>query len=387
MRFFKFSHLSAGFIAVLVGYTSSVAIIFQAAESLGASQAQLNSWMLALGIGMGLTSILLSVLYKMPIITAWSTPGAALLVTSLEGVSMADAIGSFMLSGVLILIFGIAGWFEKIQQWIPSTIANAMLAGILLQFGLNIFQSLEEQTLLVSIMLASYLVGKRYLGNFNIPFVFAIGIITCLLTGLFAPQPVSIMLATPVWTQPSLSLITVISVAIPLFIVTMTSQNLPGAATLKAAGYQAPLSASLKVTGLCTILLAPFGGFSFNLAAITAAICCSKDVDRNPNTRYLAGVSTGIFYIIIGLFGATVVSLFFIAPKALIASIAGLALLSTLSNSLKASLGNDLEKEAALVTFLVTVSGISFFSIGSAFWGLLLGMCALGITKRKNGVC
>ncbi len=382
MGSFKFSHLSAGFIAVLVGYTSSVAIIFQAAESLGATQEQLNSWMLALGVGMGLTSILLSLFYKMPIITAWSTPGAALLVTSLEGVSMSDAIGSFIVCGILILICGIAGWFEKIQKWIPSTIASAMLAGILFQFGLNIFQSLETQTWLVSIMLASYLVGKRYLGNFNIPVVFIIGIVFCWIQGMFETQAITLSLAKPVWTQPSLSLITIISVAIPLFIVTMTSQNLPGAATLKAAGYQAPLSASLKVTGLCTILLAPFGGFSFNLAAITAAICCSKEVDENPKTRYLAAISTGFFYILIGLFGATVVSLFFIAPKALIATIAGLALLSTLSNSLKASLLNDNEKEAALITFLVTISGVSFLSIGSAFWGLLLGMTALFISKK-----
>ncbi len=382
MSSLKFSHLSAGFIAVLVGFTSSVAIIFQAAESLGANQAQLNSWMLALGIGMGASSIILSLKFRMPIITAWSTPGAALLVTSLEGVSMSDAIGSFMLSGALILLFGIAGWFEKVQRLIPSTVANAMLAGILLQFGLSIFHSIQNQTLLVSIMLASYLVGKRYLGNFNIPSVFAIGIITCLLTGMFNTQPIIITFASPVWTQPSISLTTIISVAIPLFIVTMTSQNLPGAATLKAAGYQAPLSASLKVTGLCTMLLAPFGGFSFNLAAITAAICCARDVDENPNTRYLAAIATGGFYIVIGLFGATVVSLFFIAPKALVSSIAGLALLTTLANSLKASLSDDYEKEAALITFLVTVSGISFFSIGSAFWGLLMGMCTLAISKK-----
>ncbi len=390
MQALKLSHLSAGFIAVLVGYTSSVAIIFQAAESLGANQSQLNSWMLALGLGMGVTSIILSTIYRIPVITAWSTPGAALLATSLIGVEMDQAIGSFVLCGLLMLVCGLTGWFEKIQHLIPNSIANAMLAGILFQFGLAIFQSLEQDTLLVSIMIISYVIGKPLLKNFNVPVVLAIGVLVCWQLNLFDNKTVDLSLAMPLWTTPSFTLSTFISVTIPLFIVTMTSQNIPGAATLKAAGYQPPVSAALKVTGLATVLLAPFGGYSFNLAAITAAICCAEEVDSNRDTRYLAGIVTGCFYVIIGLFGATVVSLFLIAPKALVVTIAGLALLNTLANSLSVALSEPAEREAALITLLVTVSGISFFTIGSAFWGLLLGMlflyCAKLLAKSKAGV-
>ncbi len=386
MQALKLSHLSAGFIAVLVGYTSSVAIIFQAAESLGANQSQLNSWMLALGLGMGITSIILSTIYRIPVITAWSTPGAALLATSLIGVEMDQAIGSFVLCGLLILVCGLTGWFEKIQHFIPNSIANAMLAGILFQFGLAIFQSLEQDTLLVSIMIVSYVIGKPLLKNFNVPVVLAIGVLVCWQLNLFDNKTIDLSLAMPLWTTPSFTLSTFISVTIPLFIVTMTSQNIPGAATLKAAGYQPPVSAALKVTGLATVLLAPFGGYSFNLAAITAAICCAEEVDSNRNTRYLAAIVTGCCYVIIGLFGATVVSLFLIAPKALVVTIAGLALLNTLANSLSVALSESAEREAALITLLVTVSGISFFTIGSAFWGLLLGMLFLYCAKLKAGV-
>ncbi|EPJ46542.1 MAG: inner membrane transport protein [Osedax symbiont Rs2] len=384
MTSLKLSHISAGFIAVLVGYSSSVAIIFQAAESLGASQAQLNSWMLALGLGMGITSIVLSWVYKMPVITAWSTPGAALLVTSLVGVEMQQAIGSFIVCGLLILICGLGGWFDKIQQLIPASIASAMLAGILFQFGIGIFNALQQEVFLVAMMGISYLLGKPLLKNFNIPFVLVLGIFICVQQDLFIEQSIKLSFAVPVWVVPSFSMATIISVAIPLFVVTMTSQNIPGAATIKAAGYQPPSSQALCVTGLCTVLMAPMGGFSYNLAAITAAICCSEEVDNNKKTRYIAGICTGIFYIIIGLFGATVVSLFLIAPKALIVTIAGLALLHTLANSLSVALQKTTEREAALVTLLVTVSGINFFAIGAAFWGLLFGMLFLWLSRIFN---
>lgn len=381
MKTLKLSHISAGFIAVLVGYTSSVAIIFQAAQSLNASQAQLNSWMLALGLGMGISSIFLSLRYKMPIITAWSTPGAALLVTSLEGVSMELAIGSFIMCGMLILLFAVTRWFNKIQQLIPSSIANAMLAGILFQFGLNIFLSMEQNLLLAALMAASFILIKPLFKNFTIPTVLLLGLGLSYHQGLFNTQSLAIHFALPVWVSPQFSLAAFISVTIPLFFVTMTSQNIPGAATLKAAGYQAPISAALSTTGLLTVVLAPFGGFSYNLAAITAAICSSPEADTNRETRYLAGVFTGIFYLIIGLFGATVVSLFLIIPQTLIMVIAGLALLTTLGNSLSGALESTTEREAALITFLVTISGIEFYAIGSAFWGLVIGMSCVAISS------
>ena len=382
MKSLKFSHISSGFIAVLVGYTSSVAIIFQAAQALGASQSQLNSWMLALGVGMGFTSIVLSATYRMPIITAWSTPGAALLATSLVGIDMQDAIGCFMFSGLLILLCGVTGWVDKIQHFVPASIASAMLAGILFQFGLGIFQSLEDEFSLVATMLISYLLGKPILKNFNIPIVLLIGSIVSWQQDLFITQQLSLSFATPVWVTPRFSIDTLLSVAIPLFIVTMTSQNIPGITTLKTAGYKAPFSVTLWVTGLTTIVLAPLGGFSYNLAAITAAICCAEEADSNKNTRYIAGICTGIFYILFGLFGATVVSLFIMAPKALVISIAGLALLATLANNLNTALRESSQREAALITLLVTVSGVEFFSIGAAFWGLLIGILFLLVNSH-----
>ena len=381
MKMIKLSHISSGFIAVLVGYTSSVAIIFQAAQSLGASQAQLNSWMLALGVGLGFSSILLSFRFKMPIITAWSTPGAALLVTSLEGVSMEQAIGSFILCGLLILIFGVTGWLEKLQHLIPNSIANAMLAGILFQFGLNIFSSMQDSLLLVCVMGVGYLLAKPLLKNFTIPFILSIGLLFSYWQGLIDAQGFTLKFASPIWVSPSFSLASFISISIPLFIVTMSSQNVPGAATLKAAGYNPPMSAALGITGAITMIMAPLGGFSYNLAAITAAICCSEEADADKNTRYKAGICTGLFYILIGIFGASVVSLFIMLPKALIMVIAGLALLGTLGKSLNNALAESYEREAALITLLVTISGIEFFSIGSAFWGLIIGMCCIGLNK------
>jgi len=381
MKTLKLSHISAGFIAVLVGYTSSVAIIFQAAQSLQASQAQLNSWMLALGIGMGISSIFLSLRYKMPIITAWSTPGAALLVTSLQGINMELAIGSFIMCGMLIVLFAVTGWFNKIQQLIPASVANAMLAGILFQFGLNIFLSMEQNLLLAALMFVSFVLIKPVFKNFTVPTVLLIGLGISDQQGLINTQALAIHFASPVWVSPQFSAAAFISITIPLFFVTMTSQNLPGIATLKAAGYQAPVSTALNTTGLLTILLAPFGGFSYNLAAITAAICSSPEADSNQETRYLAGVFTGIFYLIIGLFGATVVSLFLIIPQTLIMLIAGLALLTTLGNSISGALENSTEREGALITFLVTISGIEFYSIGSAFWGLVIGISCITVSR------
>jgi benzoate membrane transport protein len=379
----KFSHISAGFIAVLVGYTSSVAIIFQAANALNANQEQLNSWMLVLGCGMGFTSIVLSAAYKMPVITAWSTPGAALLATSLIGVSMEQAVAGFILTGLLILACGLTGWFAMIQRLIPNSIANAMLAGILFQVCSATFEALQQEFSLVLLMLLSYLFAKPVLKNYTVPVVFLIGIVFSWQQGLFIDQPIELTLAKPVWINPDFTLSAFISISIPLFIVTMTSQNVPGIATLQAAGFNPPVSPSLIVTGLATTVLGAMGGFSYNLAAITAAICCTQEVDPNKNTRYIAGIMTGVFYLIIGLFGATVVSLFLVAPKALLVTIAGLALLNTLANSLNAALTAEQDREAALLTLLVTVSGVSFFSIGSAFWGLLLGMMFLYVRKYQ----
>lgn len=380
---FKISHVSAGFIAVLVGYTSSAAIVFQAAGAAGASPAELTSWMCALGLGMALTCIGLSLYFRTPILTAWSTPGAALLITGLAGLSMSQAIGVFLFNSLLITIVGFSGWFDRIMKHVPKTLAAAMLAGVLLRFGMDVFVVFPTQWLLVGVMLGCYLIGRRLFPIYAVPITFFIGMLVAASQGLILLDSVSISIAQPMWITPVFDWTSLLGVGLPLFIVTMASQNVPGLAVLRANGYTTPASPLIGWTGLTGLLLAPFGGFSFNLAAITAALCMSKDADPDPKKRYMAAVWAGLFYLATGILGATVVSLFAAFPRALIVAIAGLALLGTIGNGLAAALSDEKEREAALVTFLVTASGVTMLGIGSAFWGLLLGMATAWINHRR----
>lgn len=376
-RLFSPSHLSAGFIAVLVGYTSSAAIVFQAASAAGGSAADIGSWLWALGIGMFATSVGLSLRFRAPVLTAWSTPGAALLASGLVGVPMAEAIGAFLFASALIVACGVFGLFDAIMRHVPKTLAAALLAGVLTRFGLALFTSLAGQLLLVGLMFAVYLGGKRWLPRYAVPLAFLAGLLCAAGSGMIETGGLALTLAMPVWTTPTFSLTTLIGVGLPLFVVTMASQNLPGLAVLRANGYATPASPLITWTGLTGLVLAPFGGFAFNLAAITAAICMSPAADPDPAQRYRAAIWAGLFYLLTGLFGATVAGLFTALPAALVAAIAGLALLGTIGNSLGAALAEEREREAALVTFLCTASGISLFGIGSAFWGLVLGMLVL----------
>lgn len=378
----KLSHISAGFVAVLVGYTSSAVIIFQVASNAGASSEQISSWLWALGIGMGLSSIGLSIYYRIPVLTAWSTPGAALLATSLEGASINEAIGIFLFSSALITLCGITGWFEKIMRLVPQTLAGAMLAGVLLQFGLDLFTQMQNQLLLVSTMLVVYLVAKQVLPRYVIPLALITGIGVAFLQGQLQLSGITLNFAAPVWVTPSFTWSQLFGIGLPLFIVTMTSQNVPGIAVLQAHGYKASGSALISWTGFTGLLLAPFGGFAYNLAAITAAICMGKEADNDPAKRYLAAVWAGFFYLLTGIFGAAVATLFAAFPSALVMAIAGLALLGTIGNSLSASLGQASHREAALLTFLVTASGLSIAGVGSAFWGLVIGLAAYHLQRR-----
>lgn len=383
---FSLAHLSAGFVAVLVGYTSSAAIIFQAAHTVGATEAQIASWMWALGIGMAVSSISLSLYYRIPLLTAWSTPGAALLVTSLAGVSLPEATAAFILCGLLIALIGYAGWFERFMHLIPLPLAAAMLAGVLLKFGLNAFGSLQQEPLLVGAMLATFLLMKRLLARYAIPLTLLVGMAIAWGSGLMDVTKLSLQWAKPVFVMPEIRLEALIGVGLPLFIVTMASQNIPGVAVLKANGYDAPLSKTIGFTGLTTLVLAPFGGYAYNLAAITAAICMGEEVDKDKTKRYLASVSAGVFYLLAGLFGASITSLFLSFPQALILAIAGFALIGTIANSLQAALADSSEREPALIVFLVTASGLTLLGLGSAFWGLVFGLIARFwlVQKRAN---
>ncbi|WP_296298233.1 benzoate/H(+) symporter BenE family transporter [Rheinheimera sp.] len=379
------SAVVAGFVAVLVGFASSVAIVFQAASAAGADQAVTASWIAVLGFAMGITCIGFSWYFKAPVLTAWSTPGAALLASSLTDVSLAEAVGVFMFSAVLTLLLGLSGWFDKLSSRIPLPIAAAMLAGILFKFGLAIFISLPDAPVLVITMLGVFLAAKRWWPRYAVPLVLMAGLLFASVTGQLQLNQVSLMLVEPVWVSPQWSWQALLGVGVPLFLVTMTSQNIPGLAVLKASGYQLPVSPLLSWTGLVTLLTAPLGNFSINLAAITAAICSGPEAHSDPAKRYTAGIAAGVFYLLTGLAGATVVALFAAFPKALVATVAGVALLGTIAANLAQVSAESPHRDAAMLTFLVTASGLSFWGIASPFWGLVAGVVTLVLLNWRRG--
>ena len=388
MNFFKdlsASALTAGFVAVLVGFTSSVAIVFQAAQAFNATPAQIASWMWALGIGMGLCTVLPSLCLKKPVMVAWSTPGAAVLATAgLEGgFTMAQAVGAFMVSAALITLCGVTGWFEKVMNRIPVAIASALLAGVLARFGMQGFSAAQTALPLVLLMLTVYLVGRRFMPRYAVVVTLLAGIGYAAVRGELAWSAVSFTFTMPVFVMPQFTFSAVVSLAIPLFVVTMASQNLPGVAAIRATGFegQIPVSKVITLTGLATLALAPFGAFALNLSAITAAIVMGKEAHPDPDKRYTAAVSCGAFYLVIGVFGAAVTSLLAAFPKELVAAIAGLALLGTIGAGLAAAVKDESHREAALITFLVTLSGVVIVGIGSAFWGVVAGALALFVQQ------
>ena len=382
---FSPSTVVAGFVAVLVGYTSSVAIIFQATVALGATPAQTASWLWALGLGMGVTSLGLSLWTRQPVLTAWSTPGAALLAST-SGLDMPEAIGAFVMCGVLIGVAGASGLFEKLMDRIPVAIASALLAGVLARFGLDAVMSVRTAPELVLAMAAAFLAGRRLWPRYAVPGVLIAGVVVALAQGRlsFVGVDTSQIFALPVWTTPHFTWHAAIGVALPLFIVTMASQNLPGVAAQRASGYQTPVSASIAVTGAATTLLAPFGGYAFNLAAITAAICMGREAHEDPARRYTASIAAGLFYILVGLAGGAVAMLLSAFPRELVAAIAGLALLGTIGGALGTALKDEGHRDAAMLTFLVCLSGVSAFGIGAAFWGVVAGGIATLVTTWRR---
>lgn len=373
----SFSAVSAGFVTVLVGFASSAVIVFQAAHALGASEAELASWLLALGVGMGLTCIALSWHYRMPVSTAWSTAGAAMLISSVSGLSMAQATGAFMVSALLIIFSGFSGLFERAIKRIPLALAAGMMSGVLLRFGLNAFTAMQSQFVLTLGVFGVYLLGRRLLPRYAVIIALLAGLALAAAQGLLHLGGVALTLARPVFTMPALSLQAIVGVALPLFVVTMASQNVPGIGVLRAAGYQPPVSQLVGWTGIANLLLAPFGAYALNLSTITAAIVTGPEAHADPARRYVAGIAAGVFYLLLGLFGATMAATLLALPKELVWAIAGFALLGTIGNGLLTALSHERHREPALVTFLVTASGITLFGIGSAFWGLLAGVLAL----------
>jgi benzoate membrane transport protein len=390
---FSLSAATAGFVAVLVGFTSSVAIVFSAALAFKATPEQLTSWMWALGIGMGLCSLVPSLILRKPVMVAWSTPGAAVLAVAGvagasngidgQGYSMNEAVGAFMVCAVLITLAGVTGLFEKLMDRIPMAIAAALLAGVLARFGMQGFVAAQTNWMLVVLMLVTYLVGKRWNARYAVPMTLFFAIIFVAFRADFTLASITFSLAKPVFVMPVFSWGAAISLALPLFIVTMASQNLPGVAAIRASGFQLPLSKIISMTGVTTFLLAPFGAFALNLSAITAAICMGKEAHPDPDKRYVASAVCGIIYIFIGLFASIVTALLTAFPKELIAAIAGLALLSTIANGLAMALQEEKHRDAAIITFLVTLSGITLAGIGAAFWGVVAGSLALFVQNYR----
>ena len=386
MSFFRDLNLSAataGFVAVLVGFTSSVAIVFQAAQAFGATPELITSWMWALGLGMGLCSAIPSLILKKPVMVAWSTPGAAVLATAglAGGFTMAQAVGAFMACAVLIILSGATGLFERVMNRIPMAIASALLAGVLARFGLQAFAAAQTALPLVVLMLLAYLLGRRFLPRYAVPLTLLVAVVTVVANGQFNAGALTLQWAVPVLTAPEFPFGAFVSLALPLFIVTMASQNLPGVAAIRAAGYHMPISRIITMTGVATLVLAPFGGYALNLSAITAAICMGEEAHADKDKRYTAAVACGLIYIAIGLVGAAVTGLLLAFPKELVLAIAGLALLGSIGGGLHAAFKDDTHREAALITFLVTLSGVVIAGIGSAFWGVVAGALALFVQQ------
>ena len=387
MSFFKdvsVSTVFAGAVTVMVGFTSSVAVVFHAAQSAGADAAQMASWIWALGLGMGITCVALSWRYKQPVVTAWSTPGAAMLITAASGMPMAEVIGAFVVSSLLVAAVGFSGVFERFMHRIPLPLAAGMLAGVLLRLGLDVFVNMSQQWPLPLLMTVVYLLARRWQPRYAVALSLLAGTALAAWQGDVHWQSIDWQWAQPVWVTPSFSVAALIGMALPLFIITMAAQNIPGVAAMRAHGYAPPLSPVMGWIGVANVVLAPFGAFALNLAAITASICSSEEAHADKSKRYTAAMNAGIFYILMGLAGASVVSLFAALPKALVMVIAGLALFGTIANALANSLEDISTREPALITFLVTASGFSLWGIGAAFWGLVAGAIAWGLSPHPR---
>ncbi|WP_421681635.1 benzoate/H(+) symporter BenE family transporter [Stutzerimonas urumqiensis] len=378
------SSVVAGFVAMLTGYTSSLVLMFQAGQAAGLTDGQISSWIWALSIGMAICSVGLSLRYRTPVVIAWSTPGAALLIGSLPGVPYSEAIGAFMLASAAILLCGLTGSFDRLMRHVPGSLAAALLAGVLFQIGVAIFRAVEVQPVLVLGMFFSYLTAKRLAPRYAVLTALVVGVVLAALYGQLDFSGFGLRFAVPVWTTPSLSFASVISIGIPLFVIAMASQNMPGLAVLRAEGYALPASPLISTTGLASLLLAPFGSHGIHLAAITMAICAGPEAHPDPAKRYTAAVWCGLFYGVAGLFGATLAALFAAFPPALVIAIAALALLGSIGSGLTQAMQQPSEREAALITFMVTASGLTLWGIGSALWGLVAGILTLWILRART---
>lgn len=380
---FSIPAVFAGFITFLIGISVSAVLVIQAAQTLGATATQITSWFWALGLGIGFSGLILSWKFKYPVATAWSTAGLALIIATGSGYTLYEAIGAFLVCGLVTAILGFLGIFEKVLSYIPQSLTSAMLAGVLLKFGITLFASMQNDWGFILSLLAVYIISKRLWTRYCI-------VITVIAGLLIAPQFMQFhvptlhwALAKPVWIQPDFNWSAIFGLALPLFVINMASQYLPGIAMIKSYGYQPHVNHLIGWTGLTQALLAPFGCYSVNIAAISAAVSLDDQVHPDPSKRYIAGISCGLFYILIGLFAATLTSLLMSFPHLFIVALAGIALFGTISHNIAIAFAEPTDREAALMTFLFSASGVQFFGVGSAFWGLLFGFAVSMILKFK----
>lgn len=383
-RSMAFSAILAALVAVLVGYTGPILIVVQAAENAGLSQAQLSSWIWGITVGSGVSAIIMSLWYRQPMLAAWPTAGAALLVTSLAQYRYEEAIGAYILAAVALVILGISGWFGRVIDRVPRAVIAGMLAGVLLRFGINIFTSLGQSQLLVGVMIITYLLLRRL--GYRAPSIgtLAVGLLVAGVRGQLQLPELSLQVTTPLLTWPEFTLRAFLGLSVPLFVLANVSQNAPGLAVLRAFDYRTPANGPIAITGLVSLLTAPFGSSGVALSAITAAICVSPEAHPDKDRRYAAGVAYGFWYILFGMFGATAVMLFTGLPRELVAAVAGLALTGALLTALSNAMAEPQERDAALLAFLLTASDITLLGIGAPFWGLLIGVVASYLLRTKS---
>ena len=374
----------AGFITFLVGISVSAVLVIQAAQTLGANTEQITSWFWALGLAIGLSGLLLSWKFKYPVATSWSTAGLALILATGSGYNLNEAIGAFLVCGLLTAILGFSGVFQKVLSYIPQSLTSAMLAGVLLKFGIALFASMQNEWAFILSLLATYILSKRFWPRYSIIITVIAGIAMCPIFLNFSMPSIDFSMAKPVWVTPEFSSSAILGLALPLFVINMASQYLPGLAMIKSYGYNPHVNHLIGWTGTAQALLAPFGSYSVNIAAISAAISLDDQVHPDPQKRYIAGMSCGFFYILMGIFAATLTSFLMSFPAIFITALAGIALLGTISHNIAIAFHEVSDREAALLTFLFSASGIQFFGIGSAFWGLIFGFAVHLILKLRK---
>ncbi|MDV7503728.1 benzoate/H(+) symporter BenE [Acinetobacter baumannii] len=374
----------AGFLAVLISYSGPLIIFFQAAQHAHVSTDMMVSWIWGISIGAAVSGIYLSIKYKTPVITAWSAPGTALLVTLFPNISLNEAVAAYITSAIVIFLIGITGYFDKLLKWIPQDVAAGMMAGILFQFGISLFTASDSMPLIVFSMLIVFLIAKRLMPRYTMIWVLAAGVLLSLILGKMNPVDVSFNLAIPQWISPEWTWNSTLNLAVPLILVSLTGQFLPGMAIMKLSGYDTPAKPIITATSIASLAVACIGGITIVLASITAALCMGKDAHELKEKRYIAGIANGIFYILGGLFAGSIVMLFSLLPKELVAALAGLALLGAIATNISVAMKNDGQRDAALITFLASASGMHFLGLSSVFWGICIGVIAHFILTPRS---